>query len=161
MNPATVIFLNGVSSAGKTSIAEVLQRTLPEPYLHVQLDSFEGMLPERYDEGGAFEWSILFPRLLSGFHHSIAALATDLLIPFQAYLVGVYCPLDELQRRERIRGDRYMGTAARQFDHVHRYGIYDVEVDTSRTNAETCAEQIMTYLNSHEPNAFPRLRAGT
>jgi chloramphenicol 3-O-phosphotransferase len=40
MNPATVIFLNGVSSAGKTSIAKVLQQTLPEPYLQVQLDSF-------------------------------------------------------------------------------------------------------------------------
>jgi chloramphenicol 3-O phosphotransferase len=186
MNPATVIFLNGVSSAGKTSIATVLQRTLPEPYLHVQLDSFEGMLPERYDEGGAFDWSILFPRMLSGFHHSIAALATVgsnlivdhvtvyregwhssliecayLLMPFRAYLVGVHCSLDELQRREQVRGDRYVGTAARQFDHVHRYGIYDFEVDTSRTNAEICAEQIMTYISSGEPSAFARLRAGT
>jgi|GEM_PF-3541636 len=53
--PATVIFLNGVSSAGKTSIAKVLQRLLPEPYLHVPLDSFEAMLPERYDESESFD----------------------------------------------------------------------------------------------------------
>jgi chloramphenicol 3-O phosphotransferase len=184
MNPATVIFLNGVSSAGKTSIAKVLQQTLPEPYLHVQLDSFEAMLPERYDESSAFAWPVLFPHLLSGFHHSIAALATAgnnlivdhvtvsregwhssliecayLLLPFRAYLVGVHCPLDELQRREQVRGDRYVGTAARQFDRVHRYGRYDVEVDTSCASAEDCAEQVMTYISSHEPTAFGQLRA--
>ena len=71
----TVIFLNGVSSSGKTTIARVLQATLPVPYLHVQLDTFEQMLPDRYDEGGLFDWPVLFPRLLSGFHRSIAALA--------------------------------------------------------------------------------------
>jgi chloramphenicol 3-O phosphotransferase len=71
MSSVTILFLNGVSSAGKTSIARVLQHTLPESYLHVQLDSFEAMLPERYDEGGAFDWQALFPRALSGFHHSM------------------------------------------------------------------------------------------
>jgi chloramphenicol 3-O phosphotransferase len=184
MNPATVIFLNGVSSAGKTSIAKILQRTLSEPYLHVQLDRFEEMLPERYDESGVFAWPLLFPRLLSGFHHSIAALATAgnnlivdhvtviregwhssliecayLLLPFRAYLIGVHCSLEELQRREQIRGDRYRGTAARQFDQVHRYGRYDVEVDTSHASAEECAEQVMLYISSHEPKAFGQLRA--
>lgn len=69
--PPTIIFLNGVSSSGKTSIARVLQQKLPAPYLHVQLDTFEEMLPERYDEGGAFDWQVLFPRMLSGLHHPL------------------------------------------------------------------------------------------
>jgi chloramphenicol 3-O phosphotransferase len=67
--------------------------------------------------------------------------------------------LDELQRREQVRGNRYVGTAARQFDRVHRYGIYDVEVDTSCASAEASAEQVMTYISNHEPNAFGQLRA--
>lgn len=75
INPPTIIFLNGVSGSGKTSIARVLQKTLHAPYLHVQLDAFEEMLPDRYDEGGAFDWTVLFPRMLSGFHHSIGELA--------------------------------------------------------------------------------------
>ena len=186
MSSVTILFLNGVSSAGKTSIARVLQRTLPQPYLHVQLDSFEAMLPERYDEGGAFDWQALFPRALSGFHHSIAALATAgdhlivdhvtvyregwhssliecayVLIPFRAYLIGVQCSLDELRRREIARGDRYLGTAARQFDRVHRYGNYDFEVDTSTTAAEICAEQIQRYILANEPSAFRILRTST
>jgi chloramphenicol 3-O phosphotransferase len=186
MHPVTIIFLNGVSSSGKTSIAKILQQVLAEPYLHVQLDSFEAMLPERYDEGGLFDWQVLFPKALSGFHHSIAALATAgnnlivdhvtvvregwhssliecayLLMPFRAYLVGVHCPLSELQRREHARGDRFIGTAIRQFEHVHRYGLADLNVDTSTTTAEMCAEQVQAYVNSHEPSAFQQLRANT
>jgi chloramphenicol 3-O-phosphotransferase len=186
MTSPIIIFLNGVSSSGKTSIARVLQHALPAPYLHVQLDSFEEMLPDRYEEGGAFAWPILFPRLLSGFHHSIAALAgaghnvivdhvtvsregwhssllecAYLLMPFRAYLVAVHCPLPELQRREQERGDRFVGTAVRQFERVHRYRTYDLEVDTSTADADACAQQIMTYIEGHEPAAFAQLRATT
>jgi chloramphenicol 3-O phosphotransferase len=183
-NLPSIIFLNGVSSSGKTTIARLLQQALPAPYLHVQLDSFEQMLPDRYDEGGAFEWTALFPLLLSGFHRSIAELAgagsnlivdhvavyregwpstliecAYLLAPFQAYLVGVHCPLDELLRREQARGNREAGTAARQFERVHHYGDYDIEVDTSVSGPEACAGAILAHLSAHEPFAFARLRS--
>lgn len=182
--PPTIIFLNGVSSSGKTSIARVLQRTLPEPYLQVSIDAFEEMLPDRYDDGPAFEWPVIFPKMLSGFHHSIAALATAgnnlivdhvtvyregwsssllecayLLAPFRAYLIGVQCPLPELQRREQARGDRYVGTAERQQPYVHWYKTYDLEVDTSESTPEACAATISTFIASNEPSAFAELRA--
>jgi chloramphenicol 3-O phosphotransferase len=41
----TVILLNGVGSAGKTSIARALQALTREPFLHVQMDAFFDMLP--------------------------------------------------------------------------------------------------------------------
>ena len=74
--PSTIILLNGISSAGKTSIAKVLARTMEAPYLQVSIDAFEEMLPDRYEEGGPFAWEALFPQLLAGFHRSIAALAS-------------------------------------------------------------------------------------
>lgn len=46
--------------------------------------------------------------------------------------VGVYCPVDILEQRERARGDRALGLARGQADVVHSYGDYDVCVDTSR-----------------------------
>lgn len=49
----TVIFLNGCSSAGKTSIVRELQEQLSEPYLHVGFDHFLFMLPNRYILEGA------------------------------------------------------------------------------------------------------------
>ena len=74
---ATIVLLNGTSSAGKTSIAKALQRVMDTPYLHVPIDSFEDMMPERdiFGEPGSPEWQPLFNRMLSGFHHSVAALA--------------------------------------------------------------------------------------
>jgi chloramphenicol 3-O phosphotransferase len=43
-----IIFLNGVGSVGKTSIAKALQTILEEAYLHVSIDQFIDMLPEKY-----------------------------------------------------------------------------------------------------------------
>jgi chloramphenicol 3-O phosphotransferase len=181
--PSTVILLNGISSAGKTSIARVLQQTMDAPYLQVSIDAFEDMLPDRYDEGRLFAWETLFPRMLKGFHRSIAALAgagnslivdhvmvyregwmstladcMDVLEPFPVYFVGVYCSLEEAQRRERVRGNRFAGTAERQFPRVHRHQIYDIEVDTTHVNPQACAQQIRTFVAAHAPTAFARLR---
>jgi chloramphenicol 3-O phosphotransferase len=47
-NLAKIVFLNGVSSVGKTSIAKTLQSILDEAYLHVGVDQFIDMLPEKY-----------------------------------------------------------------------------------------------------------------
>lgn len=41
----SAIVIVGVSSVGKTSVAEQLQLALPEPYLHVGLDHFFSMFP--------------------------------------------------------------------------------------------------------------------
>lgn len=43
----TIIFLHGISSAGKTSIAKKLQNILAEPYLYLGIDTFTSMLPEQ------------------------------------------------------------------------------------------------------------------
>lgn len=178
-----IILLNGVSSAGKTSISNVLRCTLDEPYLQVSLDAFEDMLPDRYQEGGPFAWGALFPRMLAGFHRSLAALAgagnnllvdhvmvhregwastladcLTVLAPFSVYFVAVHCPLDELERREQARGDRFIGTAARQYPLVHLHRRYDVEVNTKTATPEACAEQIRAFVAHNPPRAFAWLR---
>jgi len=52
-----VIFLNGPSSSGKTSIARRLQEKLPEPFLHIGIDKLIGMMPAHLNdwEGGIVE----------------------------------------------------------------------------------------------------------
>jgi chloramphenicol 3-O phosphotransferase len=45
---ARIVLLNGVGSAGKSSIARALQKITTDPFLHVQMDTFLAMLPERY-----------------------------------------------------------------------------------------------------------------
>ncbi len=48
MSSGTVIFLNGTSSAGKTTLAHELQERLPVPYQHIALDQFRDGLPAQY-----------------------------------------------------------------------------------------------------------------
>ena len=43
---ATVIILNGVSSAGKTTLAKAIQKTARADFLHLSMDGFMAMLPD-------------------------------------------------------------------------------------------------------------------
>lgn len=45
---AKIIFLNGVSSVGKTSIAKALQTILQEPYIHLGIDHVFEWLPQEF-----------------------------------------------------------------------------------------------------------------
>lgn len=74
------------------------------------------------------------------------------------YFVGVRCSLEEAKRREQARGDRFISTAERHFARVHPYNLYDVEVDTTHTGPEVCAEQIRAFVGRHDPKAVACLR---
>ena len=76
----------------------------------------------------------------------------------RVYFIGVKCPLEELERRERSRGDRQIGFARWQYERVRRYGPYDFEIDTFGSTADECAMQLKNLLLSgKEPEAFRRL----
>ncbi|MFB8215279.1 chloramphenicol phosphotransferase CPT [Streptomyces anulatus] len=60
--------------------------------------------------------------------------------------VGVRCEGAVAEAREVARGDRPRGMAAAQADTVHRGVVYDLEVDTTRTEALACARTIAAHL---------------
>jgi chloramphenicol 3-O phosphotransferase len=62
------------------------------------------------------------------------------------FTVGVFCPLDILEARERARGDRVIGRARGLADVVHSFCDYDVVVDTGRTQLNDCVAEIMARL---------------
>lgn len=45
MTPGRIVLLNGVGSAGKSSLARAMQAALPGVWLHVSMDAFFDMLP--------------------------------------------------------------------------------------------------------------------
>jgi chloramphenicol 3-O phosphotransferase len=155
--PGRIILLNGASSSGKSTLARALQRTLDEPFLHVSSDQFLAGACSRpgATTAGPFNWwHQMRPRFFAGFHRCLPALAAAgndlivehiiefpswrselavLLADLDVFLVGVHCDLDELDRRERLRGDRRIGEAREHVtvDRIHTFGRYDVEVDTT------------------------------
>ncbi|MEE4545363.1 chloramphenicol phosphotransferase CPT [Streptomyces sp. V4-01] len=60
--------------------------------------------------------------------------------------VGVRCDPDVAAAREAARGDRPTGMARTQAAAVHRGVLYDVEVDTTHTDAAGCARTIATHV---------------
>lgn len=48
MQAGKLIFLNGTSSAGKTTLAHALQESLADVWQHIALDQFRDGLPDRY-----------------------------------------------------------------------------------------------------------------
>lgn len=174
-----IIFLNGTSSSGKSSIARELLEILDDGvFFHLAVDTFNAMRTKR--ELPPEELGEALRRTRMGFHRSIAAMAAagndvvvdhvlsepwrlrdclELLPAEDVLFVGVHCPLEELVRRERARGDRPQGLAAYQHALVHRHGDYDLECDTSTANPRACAELIREFLpNRPHPTAFTRLR---
>jgi len=156
---------------------------LPKRYLDVPLwhDVFEYAWREQGDTRELFiQAGPLGHRLMSGMHHAIAIMsqagnniiADHVLIERQwvlecaclfadlpALFVGVHCPLEILEQRERERSDRTLGQARAYFRTVHAHGIYDLEVDTSRFSPVECALQIKQRLqDGPPPQAFKMLR---
>ncbi|MFG2720141.1 chloramphenicol phosphotransferase CPT family protein [Streptomyces sp. NPDC048416] len=174
-----IIFLNGTSSAGKSSIAGELLPILGDTYFYLSVDAFHAMRRTPRDLAPD-ELRGVLERTWRGFHRAVAGMAAggnnvvvdhvlserwrlldclDLFAPADVVLVAVRCPLPELERRERQRGDRPPGLAARQFAQVHAHGLYDVECDTSTTSPLDCARQIRDFLPRRpSPTAFERLK---
>ncbi|MFJ8664871.1 chloramphenicol phosphotransferase CPT [Streptomyces sp. NPDC093600] len=60
--------------------------------------------------------------------------------------VGVRCEGAVAAGREVARGDRPVGMAAKQAEAVHEGVVYDLEVDTTRTESLECARTIAAHV---------------
>ena len=84
----------------------------------------------------------------------------DALEGIDALCVGVYCPLEEAERREIARGDRQPGYSRSQFDLVHTHAPYDAAVDTLAQTTAEAISVIEALLASPPPVPFfARIRA--
>ncbi|KIC73132.1 phosphotransferase-like protein [Candidatus Protochlamydia amoebophila] len=53
-----IIYINGPSSSGKTTLAQALQEALYQPFLHIGIDRVIGMMPNKLNNwkgGEAFQ----------------------------------------------------------------------------------------------------------
>jgi chloramphenicol 3-O phosphotransferase len=148
-----IIFLHGASSSGKSTIALAIQAKIELPFWHISIDHLRdsGVLPTRRFQTGEFSWQEAKSGFFDGFHASLKAYADagnnlilehiidkenwleDLQTLFQdhqVYFVGVHCPLDVLEARERVRGNRPLGSARQDFDRIHKDKVYDLEIQS-------------------------------
>jgi len=142
-----IILLNGTSSAGKSTLAKQLRVRLEPQFHYYASDQLADAGFRPLDGDARLEYREAF---FAGFHRSIPAFAEaglDLLVehiverqrwaddlktllsPFDVFWVGVHAPVAEIERRERLRGNRQIGEGLYHLK-THSFCRYDVEVDT-------------------------------
>lgn len=174
MEKGRIIFLNGVTSAGKTSIVEALQERenlqgQEDIFFYVVAnDLFQETVGEKYLRRDY--WKYLSEAIIMMYH--TAKLYSDMgknvlidgilvereeLKPHYRRLleilkenpldiVEVYCPLDICRQRNLDRGDRYETQSQEQHDLMAEDIAYSLRVDTSVCSPEECAEKIVREL---------------
>lgn len=174
-----IVLLNGPSSAGKSSISHALAAALPTPWFELPLDLIGAVRADKDDDPEA-DVPALLRRTRAGYHRVLAEMAAagndviadhvlsepwrirdllDVCEGVDVLLVHVRCSADELARRERERGDRVVGAAARQLDLVFAHGDCDLEVDSTTRSPEDIATEIVALIANPPGNrAFSRLR---
>ncbi|HBI62955.1 MAG TPA: chemotaxis protein [Lachnospiraceae bacterium] len=168
MEKGRIIFLNGVTSAGKTSIVESLQNQEDIFFYVVANDLFQEMVGENYLRKNY--WKYLSEVIIMMYH--TAKLYSDMgknvlidgilvereeIMPHYHQLleilknnpldiVEIYCPLDICRQRNIIRKDRYETQSQEQYNLMAENIKYSAKVDTSIYNPETCAKKIISEL---------------
>ncbi|MEZ0479841.1 chloramphenicol phosphotransferase CPT family protein [Planococcus sp. SSTMD024] len=170
-NKGKIILLNGVSSSGKSSIAKRLASDL-EDYFHLSIDDFD-LVIERMENRNTEK---LIPIPTEVFFHETVKLFSDkgvnlivdqilhdeetiyhlvtTLKDYPVLFVGIHCAAEEIDRREKARGDRTIGQGRAQMKFVHcQNESYDIEVHTTETSLEAAAEKIITRMKERKANA--------
>lgn len=168
MDKGRIIFLNGVTSSGKTSIVEALQERDDIFFYVVANDLFQEMVGEKYLRENY--WKYLSEVIIMMYH--TAKLYSDMgknvlidgilverdeISPHYLRLmeilknnpldlVEVYCPLEICRKRKIIRGDRYESQSDEQYELMSKNIKYSLNVDTSLYSPAECADMIIKEL---------------
>ena len=152
------MILNGASSSGKTTIAHAVRDGRGPSCAVVSIDQFYASVhPERENN-----WS-LFYSLTEVMFASVAAFVErgfDVVVDtvferrecvevcrralegVHVLFVGLTCPVDVLECRERARENRPVGLARDQSGRIHNGCVYDLTLDTSELSVDACAARI-------------------
>ena len=168
MEKGRIIFLNGVTSAGKTSIVEALQERDDVFFYVVANDLFQEMVGEKFLQENY--WKYLSEVIIMMYHTAklYSDMGKNVLIDgilvereeikphYQQLLeilkdnpldvVEVYCPLDICRERNIARGDRFESQSDEQQELMAKNIEYALRVDTSLHSPAECAEMIVKGL---------------
>ena len=169
---ATIVVLNGPSSAGKTTLARAIQAAAPSLFLNFSIDAILYSLPEsalaRINAGGDVS-DLRLRDLHDAYFACVKQLATlghdivvdnaivaerqaqhlrDAVQGHKVLTVLVTCAPDVLADRERARGDRRLGMAVAQLAQIEKWLQHDLRVDTSAESPEAAARRIISSLPS-------------
>lgn len=168
MKKGRIVFLNGVTSSGKTSIVEALQECDDVFFYVVANDLFEEMVGEKYLRENY--WKYLSEVIIMMYHTAklYSDMGKNVLIDgilverdeikphYQQLLeilkdnpldvVEVYCLLEVCRERNIERENRYAEQSEEQYKLMAKNIKYSMKVDTSTHSPMECANYILKEL---------------
>ncbi|MBQ4354386.1 MAG: AAA family ATPase [Clostridia bacterium] len=170
MQRGKLIFLNGVTSTGKSTIAELIREMSCEILYTSSNDIFHDMVSvSRFDGNfwclaahsviaqyhavrgminggfhvvidGMFLEREEYPHLFGKSHHTLFG---EIFAGIQPVIVNLVCPPDELRRRNRVRGNRRENQSDYQLQFMAQNICPDLTLDVMTVMPDECAELIL------------------
>ena len=168
MEKGRIIYLNGVTSSGKTSIVDALQKSKDKFFYVAANDLFEQMIGDDYLAKDY--WGHLGEVIIMMYHtvklfsdHGKNVIIDGILVERPEIknhyermkeilkdnpldIIEVYCPIEVCRSRNLIRGDRYEEQSEEQLSIMAKGIPYSCKVETHIHNPEECARIIMNSL---------------
>lgn len=170
MEKGKIIFLNGVSSSGKTTLGWKIQDLSKTHYYLISQDQFCEMWPAPFwiqnpEKEFNHTMSMMYKtiKMFASMGENVVVdhillnnerLKSDngegtfqdfkkQLEEYEVLYVHVICPIEELRKREAERGDREIGNAEGQIPYLEPQEGYDITIDTSNASINECANKIL------------------
>ncbi|NLB79190.1 MAG: AAA family ATPase [Clostridiaceae bacterium] len=175
MQRGKIVLINGVSSSGKTTLSKVLQARFPDQYFLLPGDILNEISPQKNSRSHDVRFTADPKPVMSAFFGCVKAFADNGLnvivetiftndvhfaldnclsvfpdCNYSVLFVHVSCPLEELRRREKERGDRKIGWGESLLPKLDPQDTYDITVDTFKETIEECADKIIELMNYPE-----------
>ncbi len=168
-----IIFLNGVTSCGKTTVAECVKAMCSEPVYVFSNDIFHNMVsPRVYEKHESAFWHFVadtitaqyyaargcadagftvlidgmlldLPEYVERFGKRNIELVTEIFAGCDFTLIDLTCPAEELRRRNIARGDRGVNQSDEQLSFMTKSYHADLTVDVMTVMPDETAEAIL------------------
>ncbi len=168
MQKGNIVFLNGVSSSGKTTLSKILQSRFPDQYFLLPVDIINDISPQKNSRSYDVRFTADPEPVMAAFFGCVKTFSdnglhviVDTIFADNAHFsldtclnvfsggdypvlfVHITCPLEELRRREKKRGNRKIGWSESLLPKLEPQATYDITVDTYNETLEDCADKII------------------
>ncbi|MDE6030796.1 MAG: chloramphenicol phosphotransferase CPT family protein [Oscillospiraceae bacterium] len=159
------VLLNGASSSGKSTLAKSLQEYIKgsrkEEYIITSIDDFLKMTAdEPIYEDDVFDISpLLCQKALNALKNGQGVIIDHVITSERIYKqltealkehallkVQTVCPLNELEKREKERNNRCVGSAKASFEYLYPKTGYDLVLNTFELTSGECVKKICELL---------------
>lgn len=161
-----IIFLNGLTSSGKTSIVNEIVSRKTNMFFVLGFDLFEETIPEWAADTESYYANAIIAMyhaarsfseqgqdvIIDGLIMNIAGLGQhyklllEIFEGYPLYIIDIYCPLDVCKQRNISRGDRRENQSLNQYQIAEKNIEYVLRIDTNTHTVHKCADLLLSTI---------------